>query len=288
MLIAQISDLHLRSGGRLLHGQIDTQAALDACVRHLLGLRPAPDLLLATGDLADDGRPEDYRALRRALDRLPMPVFVIPGNHDDREALRAAFADGGYLPAAGEFLHYTIEDWPLRLIGLDTVIDGEVGGGLCGERLAWLAQRLAEQPRRPTLIFMHHPPVPTGIGFMDTPPFEGAAALKALLDGHPQVRQLVCGHVHRTIHIPWGGDAGRPLAVAVAPSTVYQMALAIAPGDRFFLVDQPAAILLWLWPDPPIAGDAATGPAGFTSLIGCRENAASNGGSAVQQQPEGA
>ncbi|MFO1127359.1 MAG: phosphodiesterase [Rhodospirillales bacterium] len=262
MLIAQISDTHLRAHGRLLHDRIDTERALDACVDHLCRLVPAPDVVLATGDLADGGLAEEYARLGAAFDRLPAPVYVIPGNHDERGPFRAAFAGKGYLPLDGEFLHYTVEHFPLRLIGLDTVLPGEVGGTLCPTRLAWLGERLAEQPERPTLIFMHHPPFPTGIGFMDTPPLEGAEALRELILRHAQVRQIVCGHVHRAIHASWGGTTA-----AIAPSVVYQMNLALRPGDQFFLVDQPPAIALYLWrPEFP------SGPVGYISLIGHKEN----------------
>ena len=78
-----------------------------------------------------------------------------------------AFPDHAYLPRDGGFLQYCVEDWPLRLIALDTIIPGEPGGRLCEQRLAWLAARLAEQPERATLIMMHHPPFATGIGHMD-------------------------------------------------------------------------------------------------------------------------
>jgi 3',5'-cyclic AMP phosphodiesterase CpdA len=254
MLIAQISDFHLRADGVLLHQTVDSAAALANCVAHVNRLDPRPDVVLATGDLADEGRDEDYRLLRRALDALAMPYYVIPGNHDDRGRLRRAFADHGYLPADGAFLHYTIENYSLRLIALDTVIEGEVGGGLCTERLAWLAARLAEQPARPTLIFMHHPPFPTGIRFMDTP-FEGAAALEALIRSHPQVRQVVCGHMHRAIHLNWAGTCA-----ATAPSTVFQMNLGFGPEDRFAPVYDPPAIALYLWRD-------GVGPTGYISLI---------------------
>src|SRR5260370_12491037 len=88
-----------------------------------------------------------------------MPVYVIPGNHDSREGLSRAFADRGYLPTSGGFLHYTVEEWPVRLIGLDTQVPGQPGGRLCAERLARLHARLREAPARPTLGFMHHPPV---------------------------------------------------------------------------------------------------------------------------------
>lgn len=258
MLIAQISDIHLRACGSLLHQKIDTGRALAACIDHLLRLVPRPDLVVATGDLGDLGRPEDYARLHDDLARLPMPVYLIPGNHDDRTALRAAFPDHTYLPRKG-FLQYGVDDWPLRLIGLDTVIPGEIGGGLCADRLSWLADRLAEQPQRPTLLFMHHPPFATGIHFMDTP-FAGADALTALIRKHPQVCQVVCGHLHRAVHCNWAGTTA-----AIAPSIVYQMNLALTANDGFFLVDQPPAIALYFW-----SGTQA--PVGFVSLIGSVEN----------------
>ena len=258
MLIAQISDLHLRANGRPLHGAVDTEAAVAACIDHLLRLHPRPDLVLATGDLVDQAFPEDYALLHSYLARLPMPVYLIPGNHDDRAGLAAAFADHAYLPRDG-FLHYAVEDWPVRLIGLDTLIPGEVGGGLCDARLRWLADRLAEQPDRPTLLFMHHPPFATGIRFMDTP-FPGAEAMAAIVRQNPQVRQIVCGHLHRAVHHSWAGTT-----VAIAPSVVYQMNLALADGDGFFFVQQPPAISLYAW-----SGDTA--PVGYVSLIGLAEN----------------
>ena len=256
MLIAQISDLHLRASGELLQGRIDTIRALADCIAHVNQLSPRPDLVLATGDLADRGQAEDYALLRRMLNALAMPSYLIVGNHDDRDGLRAAVGDLGYLPAAGEFLHYTIENWPLRLIGLDTLLPGEVGGGFCAERLRWLAERLAEQPDRPTVLFMHHPPFPSGIRFLDTPPFVHAAELAELIGRHPQVRQVMCGHIHRAIHVNWAGTCA-----AIAPSIVYQMNLAFEPGAGFQPTDDPPAIALYRWADN-------TGPVGYISLIG--------------------
>ena len=255
MLIAQISDLHLRAGGALTFERFDTADALRRAIDHINGLDPLPDVTLATGDLTDDGRPEEYVALRAALDRLAMPAYVIPGNHDDRASLRHAFADLGYLPVDGAFLHYTIETWPLRLIGLDTVIPGEIGGGLCPARLDWLAGRLGEAPDRPTLVFMHHPPFPTGIRYMDAPPFEGTAALEALIRRHAQVRQIVCGHIHRPITISWAGTVA-----TVGPSPVFQMNLTLGPRGRFKPVAEVCAIALYLW-------ENGIGPIGHTSIV---------------------
>lgn len=90
MLIAQLSDMHLRSEGQLLYDRIDTAAYLERAVAHVLTLDPRPDVVIMTGDLVEAGKPEEYARLRRLIAPLPMPVYVIPGNHDAREALRAA------------------------------------------------------------------------------------------------------------------------------------------------------------------------------------------------------
>src|SRR3989441_10646892 len=150
LLIAQISDTHIKPEGRLAYERIDTAWHLGRCVEHLLALDPRPDVVLATGDLVDAGLAEEYRLLARLLAPLPMPVYLIPGNHDAREPLRRVFGGDGYLPRAGEYLHYTIETHAIRLIGLDTLVPGQGGGRLGPERLAWLEARLAEAPARPT------------------------------------------------------------------------------------------------------------------------------------------
>lgn len=256
MLIAQISDLHVLADGAALGGQVDTHAALAAAIDHIGALDPRPDLVLATGDLAQDGLPEDYALLRTAFDGLAMPVYVIPGNHDNRNHLRAAFADCGYLPETGAFLHYTVDTDPLRLIGLDTVIQDEVGGQMCRERLQWLERRLSEQPERPTAIFMHHPPFATGIAFMDRPAFGGAAELEALVGRFPCVQLVTCGHVHRAIQTQWAGTLA-----AVAPSIVFQMALELAEDAPSAFVVEPPALSLHLW-------RGKGGPTIVTSLIG--------------------
>ena len=142
MLIAQITDAHIKPHGTLAYGRVDTAPYLARAVAHLLALRPRPDVVLATGDLVDGGRPDEYRRLRDLLAPLSMPVYLIPGNHDEREALAAAFPDHTYLPRGGRFLQYVVDGYPVQLIGLDTLVPGQVGGRLCAERLGWLASRL--------------------------------------------------------------------------------------------------------------------------------------------------
>lgn len=255
MLIAQISDLHLRTDGVLIHNQYDTHTAVERCVAHINRLTPKPDVVLATGDLTDDGSPADYARLRQLLDRLTMPCYVIPGNHDDRANLRMAFADLGYIPDSGDFLHYALEEYAMRLIGLDTLLPGELGGGLCPQRLAWLEARLEEQPGRPTLIFMHHPPFPSGIRFLDSPSFEGALELQSLISAHRQIRQIVCGHIHRDISAYWAGTC-----ISIAPSCLYQMNLELRHGGTYQSVKDSPALSLYLWEND-------VGPVGYTSFI---------------------
>lgn len=242
MLLAQISDLHVTPKGRKLYDRIDTIGFLRAAVQHLNDLRPRPDFVLATGDLVDAGSPPEYEMLRELLAGLAMPYALMPGNHDERGNLRRAFADHAYLPKNGEFLQYTIEDLPLRLIALDTLIPGEGGGRLCAKRLEWLAARLQEQPQRPTLIAMHHPPFEAGIEDMDRLKCENGAALGAIVERHPQVERIVCGHVHRPMSVRWHGTL-----VTTAPSTAHQVALDFRAGAPAAWVMEPPACHLHYW-----------------------------------------
>src|SRR6185312_1447284 len=165
---------------------IDTAAHLARAVATLNALKPRPDITLITGDLVDHGNGDEYANLRDLLAPLAMPYFLIPGNHDHRDRLREAFAGHGYFPAAG-FLHYTVETYPLRIVALDTHIPGAGGGELCGERLRWLDEILAAQPKKPTLVMMHHPPFDTGIDHMDHYGLSDPAPFAAIVARHPQI-----------------------------------------------------------------------------------------------------
>lgn len=241
MLIAQITDTHVQLPGGLLDRNYDTAGHLERAVHHLNALTPQPAVVLLTGDTVDAGSPDEYGRLREILSPLQAPLYVIPGNHDDREALRHAFGDAGYLPPTG-FLQYTVEDWPLRLIALDTLIPGEHGGRLCDTRLQWLAATLAQARERPTVIFMHHPPFRTGLTVMDDMGFDGAQDLALLVKANPQVRQIICGHIHRPIVSSFGGTV-----ISVCPSTAQQAALDLRPAPHLAVVMEPAAVALLWW-----------------------------------------
>jgi Icc protein len=242
LIIAQISDLHVRREGELSYGIVDTCAMLRICVAQILAMPCRPALLLASGDLVDSGTPEEYTALRELLRPLTMPCYLIPGNHDDREVLRREFADHPGLGQWPPFVQYVIEEWPLRIIALDTVIPGEDGGRLCQERLAWLDTTLAAKPGKPALVMMHHPPIRSGIAGMDRHGLESSAAFEAVIAKHPQVARIVCGHLHRHIEARVGG-----VPVSVCPSPAHQIALDLDPASRARFVMEPPGFLLHFW-----------------------------------------
>jgi len=243
MLIAQISDLHLRPPGQKSYGVVDTAALLTPLLAHINALTPRPDCVLATGDLTDSGRPEEYAHLRRALQTLAMPCHLLPGNHDDRTQLRAAFPDHDYLVQTDAFIQYTLEQYPLRIIALDTVVPQHPHGELCGQRLDWLAARLAEQPQRPTVIALHHPPFATGLQPMDALGLRaGAPELEAIVRRYPNVERVLCGHLHRTIFRRFGGTLA-----STCPAPAHQIALDLSDAKRLDLVMEPPGYHLHTW-----------------------------------------
>jgi Icc protein len=245
MLIAQITDLHL--GFEPGNPDELNRKRLDSALRTLTAMTPPPDLLLATGDLADTGDDsESYARLKDALAGLPFPVHYALGNHDGREAFRAAFPEA---PMADGFLQYAIEDHSLRILVLDTLEEGRHGGNFCEARAAWLSARLAEAPGRPTLVVLHHPPVESGLSWMTENP--GAAwvkRLEAIVAAHPNIVALVAGHLHRPVVTRWAGTT-----LAICPSTAPQVALDLGeidpdrPDGRAMIVADPPWFALHLW-----------------------------------------
>lgn len=241
MLIAQISDMHVKAPGELLYKRIDTPSFLERAVAHINALDPSPDLVIATGDLVEAGTRDEYAHLRRILAPLAMPVYLIPGNHDARDALREVFADHSYLPPSG-FLQYTIEGLPVRLIALDTLMPGKGYGVMCRERLDWLEARLGESDR-PAILFMHHPPFECGIDAFDGMRLnEGGERLADIVRRHPHVERVMCGHVHRPIQVRWAGTVG-----SIAPSTAHQATLDFHEKAPLSLMMEPPGVALHLW-----------------------------------------
>ena len=243
MIIAQLSDPHVVLPGEMLYGRVETAGLLARAAAGLNLLDPLPDIVVITGDLVDKGEPAEYDHLRRLLAPLKMPVFVIPGNHDAREPMRAAFGEAGYLPSAG-FLQYVVDDYPVRLVALDTLVPGEGGGELCSDRLAWLDRTLSAEPQRPTVVLMHHPPFLTGIERMDRAGLRGTDAFAAVVARHSQIERILCGHLHRAIDRRFAGTVA-----GTAPSTAHQICFDIRSGAPLGFVFEPPGYQLHLWRD---------------------------------------
>jgi 3',5'-cyclic AMP phosphodiesterase CpdA len=255
-LLAQLSDPHIVPPGRRPPGGVDTPGLLALAVQAVLNLRPLPDAVLVTGDLADAGHPQAYERLLALLRPLPMPVLLMPGNHDSRDALRAAcgaragepsrlWAGLAPDPGPGQPLDAAVEIGALRLLLLDSSVPGRPEGALTAAQLQWLDRSLGERPHQPTLVAVHHPPFDSGIAFMDAMRLhEGADGLSAVLQRHPQVERLLCGHLHRLVMRRWGGT----LAVT-APSTAHQLLLDLRTDGDAALTQEPPGLLLHHWRD---------------------------------------
>jgi Icc protein len=241
-LACQISDLHIRTPGKLSYQRVDCAAMLARGIEEILRLPQPPDIVLVTGDLVDFGKPEEYAHLRKLLAPLPMPYYLIPGNHDERSALRAAFPEHAYLRQWEPFVQYAIDDWPVRIVALDTVIPGEGGGRLDAERLAWLDHTLLKERVKPTLVIMHHPPFPTLIGHMDKLGLQGGPALAAVIARHPQVERVLCGHLHRPIEFRFAGTIA-----STCPSPAHQVALDLDPDAPSAFRMEPPGFQLHAW-----------------------------------------
>ncbi len=230
VLIAQITDSHVGAGP----GDTASADALSAAVEAIAGLDPAPVAVLFTGDLAANGRPAEYERIRELLAPLPMPVHPLMGNHDERDAFRAAFADHPGVAGKTEFVQYTANCGPVTVVVCDTTDPGELGGQLGPDRLEWLDTQLAAAAGSPTIVAMHHPPLLTGIHEFDTeiplaPP--DRAAVAALPDP-PEL--IVSGHIHLAIR----GVSG-PTPVFVCPSVHLQAEFDLTPEASVRLVPDP-------------------------------------------------
>ena len=241
-LLAQVTDLHIKAQGRLSYRVVDTAGSLARCVEHILALPQRPDAAILTGDLTDFGRPEEYAQLARLVEPLAMPVYLMPGNHDERDGLRAAFPAHGYLRQRDDTIDYVVDDWPLRLVALDTVIPMKSGGVLRGHQLQWLDAVLSAAPSKPTLVALHHPPFSTGIGHMDDIGLANPEELEAVVRRHPQVELVISGHLHRPIQKRFGGTIA-----STCPAPAHQVALDLDPSAASRFVMEPPGFQLHLW-----------------------------------------
>ncbi|MBW4023486.1 MAG: phosphodiesterase [Proteobacteria bacterium] len=250
MLIAQLSDLHVRPRGIPASRVVETNMLVERALAAVAALNPLPDMVVISGDVTECGRPEEYRMAAELFRRyLTMPVFVIPGNHDRRGNFREGLGHMPGVTAHPDFVQYAVEDYPVRLVMLDSVVPEAGYGLLCPQRLAFLDATLSAAPDKPTMLVLHHPPMLTGSAGMDDIFLRNTGELGALLARHPQVERILTGHHHRSVV----GRLGNAIVI-VAPAVVHQTELNLIGGRPDFLVMEPPAYQLHLHlPDGGIA-----------------------------------
>ncbi len=243
MHIAHITDTHIVAEGTLLNGRTDVAARLQLAVHVINALEPSIDAVIVSGDLVNDGDEEAYRYLLTLLESLEAPFYLVPGNHDSRSEMQRLFGGTSFFPVTSGFGHYTVDTADLRLIALDSSIEGQEKPAFCAERAAWLSQTLAEDTATPTLLFIHHPPIRTGIGFYDliADP-DWADKLQRLIKASHNVKLVACGHVHTHVN----GMIGQARIVA-APGPAFQLQSEIGNDAPPRLIDQPGDILVHAW-----------------------------------------
>ncbi len=217
MLIAQITDAHIVEKNKhwLSEPATATAERLSRVIDYINALNPLPDVVFFTGDATDEGTQEAYYYFFELMAPLKVPLYVLPGNHDRREQMRKTFAHTGYVSASG-FIHYAINHYPVRLIALDTHVEGEGYGHLCEERFHWLQKTLDEESDKPTLIFMHHPPVMVGSKVFDRIACSIPSSFEDFIREKNNVIGILAGHYHHLCVASFGGKVCF-IAPSVAP-----------------------------------------------------------------------
>jgi 3',5'-cyclic-AMP phosphodiesterase len=223
--VIHLTDPHLPPAGETLYG-LDPNARLEAAVADINARHRDAALVLVTGDLARDGEPASYAALRPALDKLEAPYRLLMGNHDDRASFRAAFPD--HPSDAAGFIQSVFETSAGAFVLLDTLDPGMVGGRLCPLRLDWLEASMLRLAGQSVFLAMHHPPGPIGMPTLDRIGLVEPEAFWRLLarPGQVAIRHIFCGHVHRLTHGAWRGTP-----FSTQRSLIHQFAAPLAPED---------------------------------------------------------
>ncbi|XXK30713.1 phosphodiesterase [Rhodobacteraceae bacterium nBUS_24] len=207
--ILQISDTHITSNGTFVSERLDTDERLKSLVERLLKIRSeigVVDAVIISGDLSDDGSAESYQRFKKIMSALNLPLYVIPGNHDGREAMREAFYSDGYFPKDGK-LNWHQPMGEIHLIGLDTLIDSSEGGKLDAATLTFLDDTLNKIDAAPVLLALHHQPFTTGIRFMDDIGIQsGCDDLGKVLANYGGEVRVICGHIHSIMVASIGGQ----------------------------------------------------------------------------------
>jgi len=248
-LLIQITDTHIVERGTLLYGQADTARHLAETVAAINSMCPRPDLVLITGDLVEHPGPVTYSHFRDLIAPLEMPVYLMPGNHDNPEIMCDFFCGTPMFPGKAPLFQYVIEGPDFRTLVLNSHFDDSELPFFGPRRLEWAAEALAESDQ-PTLVAIHHPPMKTGIGFIDMVGEQWYQGLGEVLKRNPQVLKVICGHGHLDLH----GRIGQvpvQMVGSIAHQLIADRVLDIAPSFE----NAPVPPMLHHWID----GDLLSG-----------------------------
>jgi Icc protein len=210
-----LSDTHIMADTHAIQHGVKPYESLNLVTRQICTFNPPPAFVIFTGDLINDDKPQSYHNLKQLTDCLPVPTYFALGNHDLRQPFRQMLL--GEASPSLEPYYYRFEVGDYRFIVLDSLSEGEVGGVLDASQLAWLADVLTAEPHQPTVVFVHHPPVLTGIDWLDAHVIANGTALLDVLSTHGQVCRVFFGHVHMPLQI-----TARGVHCTSVPSTCYQ------------------------------------------------------------------
>jgi Icc protein len=227
-----LTDTHIMVGGQWKASsgawEVDTTASLQQVIEAVNTLEPRPAFAVLGGDLAspdilDHHRiwtPEEFESsyvlLQELLQALPCPTYMLMGNHDNRIAFHRIFGNAVSTPDAPHYYSFDYQGY--HFVALDSQQPGAPGGYLDSAQLTWLRQDLEAHRGQPTLVFVHHHPWPLGLAWIDAMSLHNGEELMRLLETYPEVRWVICGHVHTDQVIQRHG-----VTVMTTPSTCVQV-----------------------------------------------------------------
>lgn len=232
--LVQLTDTHIVEPGQLLYGKVDTAAHLADAVEQVNRMSPQPDLVMITGDLVEHPGAETYNHFAQLIEPLRAPAFLIPGNHDSPRLMQKYFGSSPSFPLSDETFQYALDDFEFRILALNSYHKNSELPSFGPRRLAWLQKSLSES-NKPTLIAIHHPPMQTGIEFIDMVGEQWYAGISEILAQNQQVQLIISGHGHsdtfgRNGHVP----------VYMASSTAHQL-IACRGNDQAPAFDETGA-----------------------------------------------
>ncbi|NOT11681.1 MAG: 3',5'-cyclic-AMP phosphodiesterase [Methylococcaceae bacterium] len=220
--LLQITDMHIlpRPEDTLLG--INTNYYFNAVLAAAFAERPHYDLILLTGDLAQEPCPASYQQILNSLLPYQTHCVCLPGNHDDYSLMQQVLNTDQISCNKQVF----IGNW--QLICLNSQIPGSPGGRLANEELIFLEQCLTDNPDVPTLIAFHHHCLETNSTWMDTMTITNSQAFFSIIKNYSQIKAITTGHIHQVMD-----TTINTIRVFGTPSTCFQF----KPKSRDFGLD---------------------------------------------------